>query len=209
VYVPSTFAGNDLPDLHSFMERNSFVTLVTKHGDGRLIASHIPLLLIRDGSRYGQLCGHIARANDQWRDVVGEALAIFSGPHVYVSPRWYEADQVVPTWNYVAVHAYGPLEIISDRIEFLGLLRRTIDTFEAGVETPWTLERSGEAVDKLLAGIVGFRIPITRIEGKWKLSQNHSPDRQAKVIAALESQSGEDAQEIAAMMRKNLERLSG
>jgi transcriptional regulator len=152
------------------------------------------------------LYGHIARGNDQWRDVAGEALAVFTGPHVYVSPRWYEADQVVPTWNYVAVHAYGPFEIVSDRTEFLDLLRRTIDTYERGADNPWTLERSGEAVDRLLAGIVGFRIPITRIEGKWKLSQNHPAERQVRVITALEAQVGEDAKEIAALMRENLER---
>jgi transcriptional regulator len=186
------------------MERNSFATLVTKHTDGRLVASHIPLLLVRDGSENGYLLGHVARGNDQWRDVTGETLAIFRGPHAYISPRWYEANEVVPTWNYVAVHAYGPLEIISDREEFRELLRKLIDTFETGVDNPWTLERSGEAVDRLLVGIVGFRIPIARIEGKWKLSQNHPAERQAKVIAALERQGGEDAKEIAALMRKNL-----
>jgi transcriptional regulator len=186
------------------MEKNSFATLVTNHSDGVMVASHIPLLLVRDGSEYGTLLGHIARGNDQWREVVGDALAIFSGPHVYVSPRWYDADQVVPTWNYIAVHAYGPLQIVSDRDEFRELLRRTIDTFEKGIENPWTLERSGEAVDKLLAAIVGFRIPIARIEGKWKLSQNHPLERQEKVIAALELQPGEDAQEIVALMRQNL-----
>jgi transcriptional regulator len=206
VYTPPAFANKNLAELHAFMERNSFATLVTRHVDGRMAASHVPLLLERDGSEHGHLLGHVARGNDQWRDVMGEALAIFTGPHAYVSPRWYEADQVVPTWNYVAVHAYGPLEIISDRTEFLLLLRRLIDTYEAGIENPWTLERSGEAVDKLLVGIVGFRIPITRIEGKWKLSQNHPVERQKKVIAALETQAGEDAQEIAELMRKNLER---
>jgi len=204
VYIPPAFAQKNLVELHDFMERNSFAILVTRHSDDRLIASHIPLLLIRDGSENGHLLGHIARGNDQWNDVIGEALAIFSGPHAYVSPRWYEADQVVPTWNYVAVHAYGPLEIIADRGEFVELLRRMVDTFETGVENPWTLERSGEAVEKLLVGIVGFRIPIRRIEGKWKLSQNHPKERQAKVIAALESQQNDDAQEIAALMRKNL-----
>jgi transcriptional regulator len=206
VYIPPSFAGHNLSDLHEFMEKNSFATLVTNHSDGSLIASHIPLLLVRDGSQYGTLLGHIARGNDQWRDVSGDALAIFSGPHVYVSPRWYEADEVVPTWNYVAVHAYGPLQIIDDRSEFRELLRSMVDTYEASAESPWTLERSGDAVDKLLPAIVGFRIPITRIEGKWKLSQNHPVERQKKVIAALESQAGEDAREIAALMRKNLEK---
>ena len=204
MYIPPFFANKDINELHNFMERNSFATLVTRNADGRLVASHIPLLLVRAGSVNGHLLGHVARGNDQWRDAVGDALAIFTGPHAYVSPRWYEANEVVPTWNYVAVHAYGPLEIISDRAEFRELLRKLIDTFETGIDDPWTLERSGEAVDKLLVGIVGLRIPITRIEGKWKLSQNHPVERQAKVIAALEQQGGEDAKEIAALMRTNV-----
>jgi len=204
VYVPTSFVWNDLTEIHEFMERYSFATLVTKHADTRLVASHIPLLLVRGGSEHGHLLGHVARGNDQWRDVNGEALAIFTGPHAYVSPRWYEADQVVPTWNYLAVHAYGPLQIISDRDEFRDLLRRMIDIYESGDENPWTLERSGDAVDKLMGGIVGFRIPITRIDAKRKLSQNHPVERQEKVIAALDLQSGEDASEIVALMRKNL-----
>jgi transcriptional regulator len=205
VYVPRSFAVTDTARLHDFMERHSFATLVTRHADGRLVAGHIPLLLVRDGTPLGRLEGHVARANDQWRDVTSEALAIFTGPHVYVSPRWYEAEGVVPTWNYVAVHAYGPLEVMNDRAELRELLRRSLAAYESGVETPWTLERSGETVDRRLAEIVGFRIPITRLEGKWKLNQNHPKERQARVIAALEAQGGEDALEIAALMRANLE----
>jgi transcriptional regulator len=208
VYIPPAFAQKSLPELHSFMERNSFATLVTRHFDGRMVASHIPLLLVREGSEYGQLLGHVARGNDQWRDLAAEALAIFTGPHAYVSPRWYEARDVVPTWNYVAVHVYGPVEIISERSEFRELLRRLVDTYEAGTEDPWSLERSGDAVDRMLGGIVGFRIHIMRIEGKWKLSQNHPVERQKKVITALESQTNEDAREIAAMMRENLGRIT-
>jgi transcriptional regulator len=206
VYVPPAFAVTDTARLHDFLERNSFATLVTRHADGRMVAGHVPLLLVRDSSPFGRLEGHVARANDQWRDVTGDALAIFTGPHAYVSPRWYEADEVVPTWNYVAVHAYGPLEVMRDRVELLALLRRSLSTFEAGAETPWTLERSGVAAERRLGAIVGFRIPIARLEGKWKLNQNHPAERQERVIAALEAQGGEDAREIAAMMRENLGR---
>jgi len=206
VYVPPAFAVTDTARLHDFLEQNSFATLVTRHGDGRLIASHVPLFLVRDGSEFGRLEGHFARANDQWRDVSGEALAIFTGPHAYVSPRWYEAEEVVPTWNYVAVHAYGPLEVMTERTELLDLLRRSLAAYEHGAESPWTLERSGAVMDKLVKGIVGFRIRITRLEGKWKLNQNHPAERQARVAAALEEQGGDDAREIAALIRANLGR---
>jgi len=206
VYTPSAFAVTDVATLHDFLERHSFATLVTRHADGRMVASHIPLLLVRDGSPFGRLEGHVARPNNQWRDVAGEALAIFTGPHAYVSPRWYDAEGVVPTWNYTAVHASGPLETVTDAAELREMLRRALDTYERGGDAPWTLERSGEVVDKLLKGIVGLRIPVARIEGKWKLSQNHPPERQERVIAALEAQGDAAAAAVAALMRANFAR---
>lgn len=209
MYVPPHFAVTDTATLHEFIERHAFATLVTRHADGRMEAGHIPLLLERDGSPLGRLVGHVAKPNRQWRDVAGEALAIFTGPHAYVSPRWYQADGVVPTWNYAAVHAYGPLELIEDAAELVGVLQRSIDVFEAGAESPWTLERSGEAVSRLLGGIVGFRIPIARLDGKWKLSQNHPAERRERVIAALEAQGGPDDVAIAAMMREWMRTSSG
>ena len=205
MYIPSAFAVTDLAKLHAFLERHSFATLVTQQADGRLIASHIPLLLVRDGSEFGRLEGHVARPNEQWRDIADEALAIFTGPHAYVSPRWYETDGVVPTWNYTAVHAYGPLEIVTEAGELREILRHALATYERGAETPWTLERSGEVVERLVKGIVGLRMRITRLEGKWKLSQNHPVERQERVIAALEAQGDENSLAIAAMMRANLD----
>lgn len=201
MYVPAPFAVGDTATLHQFIDRHAFATLVTRHAGGRVDAGHVPLLLERDGSPLGRLVGHVARPNPQWRDVA-EALAIFTGPHAYISPRWYEADGVVPTWNYAAVHATGPLEAIEDPAELVEVLRRSIDTFEAGAEVPWTLERSGDAVRRLLGGIVGFRIPIGRLEGKWKMSQNHPPERRGRVIAALEARGGADEVAVAAMMRE-------
>ena len=206
MYTPSAFAVTDVATLHDFLERHSFATLVTRHADGRMVASHIPLLLVRDGSPFGRLEGHVARPNNQWRDVAGEALAIFTGPHAYVSPRWYDAEGVVPTWNYTAVHASGPLETVTDAAELREMLRHALATYERGADTPWTLERSGEVVDKLLKGIVGLRIPVARIEGKWKLSQNHPPERQERVIAALEAQGDAAAAAVAALMRANFAR---
>jgi transcriptional regulator len=204
VFVPSYFRVDDPDRLHQFIERNGFGTLVTAHAGGRVEAGHIPFLVVRDDTRFGRLEAHVARANEQWRELAGDALVIFQGPHVYISPEWYEAEEVVPTWNYVAVHAYGSLQIIEERTELVDLLRRSIEHFEPAGARRWTIERSGKAVERMLGGIVGFRIPIARLEGKWKLSQNHPVERQEKVAAALEAMPGEDAREVAALMRGNL-----
>src|SRR5262245_15391422 len=114
MYIPSHFDQRDLITLHQTIEQYSFATLVSTAA-GDLTASHLPLLLQRAASPHGTLLGHMARANTQWREAAGqEVLAIFSGPHAYISPSWYEASQVVPTWNYIAVHVYGRLELIDD-----------------------------------------------------------------------------------------------
>src|ERR1700751_5814241 len=130
MYVPAAFAVSDLAKLHAFIERNSFGLLVSEV-DGRPFASHLPFLLERNAGSNGTLIGHMARANLQWKDAHGQnALAIFSGPHAYVSPTWYEAEQVVPTWNYVAVHAYGRVEIVEDADALLEIVRETVRVYE-------------------------------------------------------------------------------
>jgi transcriptional regulator len=201
MYVPAHFAEPDLSRLHDAMERFSFATLVSLSA-GDPFASHLPLLLDRDGGPSGTLIGHMARSNPQWREAASQqVLAIFSGPHAYISPTWYEAEKVVPTWNYVAVHAYGRLELIEDAAVAEAVLRRTIETYEASQPSPWRLDESPEFVSRLTQQIVAFRIPIERIEGKWKLNQNHSSERRAKVVAALESQADENSHQIARLMR--------
>src|SRR5207253_6440386 len=138
--------------------------------------------------------GHLARANPQWRDLAGQtALAVFSGPHAYVSPSWYEAENVVPTWNYAAVHACGPVELVEGRDDLLEIVRRSVAVYEAGMPRPWVLNTTGPFVDRMIGQIVGFRLRIDRLEGKWKMSQNHPVERRKKVIRALEAQGGEDA----------------
>jgi len=201
MYVPAHFAESNLQKLHDAIETYSFATLVSQSG-GEPFASHLPLLLDRDAGANGTLIGHMARANPQWQAAAGErVLAIFSGPHAYISPTWYAAEKIVPTWNYVAVHASGRLELIEDLAEAEAVLRRTIETYEASQPSPWRLEESPEFVARLTQQIVAFRIPIERLEGKWKLNQNHPPERRAKVIAVLESRPDEDSREIARLMR--------
>ena len=201
MYVPAHFAENDPAALHDAMERYSFATLISQ-AVGEPFASHLPLLLERDSGPQGTLIGHVARANPQWREAAGQVvLAVFAGPHAYISPTWYEAEQVVPTWNYVAVHAYGRLELIDDPAAAEAVLRRTIDVYEASQPTPWQLDESPQFVERLVRQIVAFRIPIERTHGKWKLNQNQPEERRAKVIAALESRADENSREIAQLMR--------
>jgi transcriptional regulator len=200
VYVPAAFAEPDTTKLHEFMRRYSFAVLVT-HGEGGLVASHLPLLFDAGAGPHGHLLGHMARANPQWKGVEGEVLAIFSGPHVYVSPAWYEEAGTVPTWNYVAVHAYGTFHLVEDRDGLLEILRRLVLNYEGRRAEPWAFDESGPHAEGLLRAIVGFRIEITRLEGKWKLSQNQPERRRMKVIRALDAEPGADAKAVADLMR--------
>lgn len=203
MYIPTAFAETDRARLHEFMRQYSFA-LLTSHGRAGLIASHLPLLLDAEAGPHGQLYGHMARANPQWRDVSGEVMAVFSGPHAYVSPSWYEEPGTVPTWNYVAVHAYGAFQLVDNRDDLLAILRQSVDTYESPRPEPWTFDASEPHVETLLKAIVGFRIAITRLEGKWKLSQNHHAGRRRRVTDALEAQGNEDSRRIAALMRERL-----
>jgi len=201
MYIPPLFANSDLAALHEGMERYPFATLVSNK-DSQMEASHLPFLIDREAGPHGTLLGHMARANLQWRDAAGqEVLTIFSGPHAYISPQWYEAQQVVPTWNYVAVHAYGPLELIEDSAEVESLLHRTISLFEASQPSPWRMEEPTDFVERLIRQIVALRIPLSRIEGKWKLNQNRPAKQRERVIARLTEQGDENAVAVAGLMR--------
>jgi transcriptional regulator len=136
MYIPAAFAERDLTRLHDFIERHSFGLLVSQV-DALPFASHLPFLLDRTAGPHGALVGHMARANPQWREADGQTvLAIFSGPHAYISPTWYEAEQVVPTWNYTAVHAYGRVQIIEDESALLEIVQETIRLYERTIPGP-------------------------------------------------------------------------
>lgn len=201
MYVPSAFAVADPDTLFAFIERHSFALLVSPVG-GVPFASHLPFLLDRTAGPHGTLIGHMARANPHWKELGhSTALVVFSGPHAYVSPTWYEAENTVPTWNYTAVHAYGRATIVEDPDVLLEIVRRMVAVYEAGMPQPWEFDTTGPIVGRLLGQIVGFRIEIERLEGKWKLNQNHPAERRDKVIRALEGQGGGDAAAVAALMR--------
>lgn len=200
MYIPAAFAEGDLARLHDFIETNSF-GLVVSEADGEPFASHLPLLLERQSGPHGCLIGHMARANPQWRQAQDQrVLAVFSGPHAYISPTWYEAENVVPTWNYVAVHAVGTMQIIEDSAVILRIVREFVAHYERSMPNPWSMERDGDYLERLTRQIVGFRIEIARLEGKWKLNQNQPQERRQRVAMALRKQPDENSQAIAAMM---------
>jgi transcriptional regulator len=201
MYIPDAFAETDLNRLHDFIEQYSFGLLVSRV-DGLPFAGHLPFLLERTAGPRGALVGHMARANPQWREADGQtALAIFSGPHAYVSPTWYQADHVVPTWNYVAVHVYGQVRIIENESTLLNIVQRSVQVYERSMPQPWSFDGSSTFARRMLAQIVGFRIEVERIEGKWKLNQNHPVERRRRVVGALEQRGDENALAVAAMMR--------
>jgi transcriptional regulator len=204
MYIPTAFAEADLTKLHEFIEQNSFGILVSQV-DGLPFAAHLPFLLNRTAGPHSTLVGHMARANPQWREAAGQiALAIFSGPHVYISPTWYEAEQVVPTWNYIAVHVYGRFRVIEEKESLLEIVQAMVRFYEQAMPRPWSFDPSSTFVERMLAQIVGFRIEVEMIEGKWKLSQNHPAQRRTKVIRALQERTDENAQAIATMMQAML-----
>lgn len=204
MYTPPHFAETDLVALHDLIERYSFGLLVSQV-EGAPFATHLPFLLDRSAGAFGALVGHVARANPHWRELEGQpVLAVFSGPHAYISPTWYESGPAVPTWNYVAVHATGRAALVEDRDALFDIVRRSVTHYEAALPRPWVLDETGPFVERLLPQIVGFQIEIERLEGKKKLSQNHPPERREKVIRALESQGGEKAHAVAELMRETL-----
>jgi transcriptional regulator len=200
MYIPTAFQQADRGKLHDFIAANSFGLLVSTLG-GELFASHVPLLLDRDAGPEGCLTGHLARANPQWHELEGqEVLAVFSGPHAYVSPTWYEAENVVPTWNYVAVHAYGLCRLAADTEAVVQILSRTVATYERGMAKPWSIDPTSDFFERMAKAVVGFRIEVRWLEGKWKLSQNHPEARRQKVARALAGSADQDAREIARLM---------
>ncbi len=204
MYIPSHFQQSDPAVLHEFIERHSFGLLISVLDEG-LFATHIPFLLQRTAGASGHLVGHLARANPQWRELEGrDVLAVFSGPHAYVSPAWYEAQNVVPTWNYLAVHAQGPCRLIEDEDELAQLLCHTVGFYEQAMPNPWTIDPQSDFFRKVQRQVVGFRVEIRNLEGKWKLNQNHPLERRARAAGRLAEQPNPDAREIARLIQAQL-----
>jgi len=203
MYIPSSFSETDLTKLFDFIEQHNF-GLVVSQLDNEPVAVHLPLLLDRQAGQSGMLIGHMARANPQWQAANRNVLVVFTGPHAYISPSWYEAENVVPTWNYVAVHVYGILHLIEEDEATLKILRELVVLHEKSMPKPWGFRDDDKFLNRLAESVVAFQVEITRIEGKWKLSQNHPREQREKVIDALALQRGENSQAIAALMARTL-----
>ena len=206
VYLPPAFTETRTEILIAHIERHEFGLLVS-HGatelNRGLIASQIPFLIERrDGVLYLQ--GHLARANPQLADLDGasEALAIFEGPHAYISPSWYESGPAVPTWNYATVHAYGPARTIADPNWLRDFVRRLTERHEAREPSPpWRMADLPEAyIASMLNGIIGVEIAVGRLDGKFKLSQNRPAADRPRIVAALKQRDDADSQAVAQLM---------
>ncbi|MBE8593690.1 FMN-binding negative transcriptional regulator [Pseudomonas sp. MAFF 301449] len=191
MYTPRAFALDDLPDIQQLIQHTRLAQVVT-FGEQGLQASHLPLLLNPDEGPYGTLYGHLAKANPQWRDLQNgsDALVIFAGADAYISPAFYPAKaehgKVVPTWNYTAVHAYGKAEVFTDAERLLTLVSALTERHETGRAQPWAVsDAPADYIDGMLKAIVGFALPIERVIGKRKLSQNRSAADMAGVREGL------------------------
>jgi transcriptional regulator len=209
MYQPDHFRVDDLAEMHALMRARPLVALVSGGASG-LYATHMPTVLKDDGP-FGLIEFHLARANPHWKILAGEgeALVIFQGPEGYITPNWYpskaEHTKVVPTWNYAAVHAYGRPEVMQDK----DWLRRHVGELttqqERSEAQPWALSDAPESyIEVMLRGIVGFRFVITRLEGKWKMSQNREMKDREGVVKGLEKRGEGDDLEVAALVAHHI-----
>lgn len=209
MYIPKFNQETRLDVMHALIESQPLATLVTMSSSG-LFASHLPMVLERGEGTCGTLRGHLSRANNQWRDLspAVEALAIFVGAQHYITPTWYpekaEDGKVVPTWNYAVVHAYGPLRIIEDQQWLLSHLNALTTQHEARFPEPWQVSNApADYIASQIKGIVGIEIPLSRIEGKWKVSQNKSERTRAAVEQGLEDLHTPEALAMRNLVRGN------
>lgn len=208
MYLPKHFEETRVEVLHGLVRAHPLGALVTL-GAGGLEANHIPFEIDPDPAPFGTLRGHVARANPVWRELSRgtDALAIFQGAATYVSPSWYptkqEGGKVVPTWNYAVVHAYGPLRAVDDPAWLRAFVERLTSRHESGRTAPWHVtDAPADYVDKMVTAIVGIELPVTRLLGKWKTSQNRPARDRAGVVAGLEQDGGDAARAMAALVRE-------
>ena len=218
MYIPPAFREDRADVLHDFIRRYAFGTLVSAVG-GEPFATHLPFLLDATRGEHGALLGHMARANPHWRAFAGgpdgpplgaaaaEVLVLFQGPHAYVSPSWYTTEFAVPTWNYVAVHAYGRPRVVDDPAAVRDLLERTVRTFELPrpPDAQWRMDRlDAGMVAKMAQAVTAFEVPISRLEGKQKLNQNRTEADRRGVVEGLRREGDPLGADVAALMAATL-----
>ncbi len=205
MYIPKHFAGDDAAMAQRIVAENAFGLLMTMPGNGGdADISHLPMLWLDGGGPSGRLIGHVARANPHGARFDGKAasVAVFSGPHAYISPNWYANENLVPTWNYAAVHLHGTVRAIEDDAATIGILDMLVSAFENDATGNWSTGRlAGGMLSRQIKGIIAFEMPVARIETKFKMSQNRTPADVAGVIEALTASPHQDDRATAAMMR--------
>ncbi|MDA0220762.1 MAG: FMN-binding negative transcriptional regulator [Proteobacteria bacterium] len=195
MYVPKAFAIEDTPAIHNAMDAVGLALLVTATAAGP-VATHLPLLLVREEGEFGTLYGHVARANRHWQaEGIGEALAVFQGADGYVTPSWYptkaETGRVVPTWNYLAVHAGGPVTFVEDRDRLLDVVTRLTERQEAPRARPWSVEDApADHIATLLRAIVGLRLPIRTLQASFKMNQTKQDRDRRGALEGLRAEGG-------------------
>jgi len=205
MYVPPAFRNDDIENIRATIRAIRLANLVTATADG-LIATPLPLFLDETEGEHGTLYGHVAKANPQWRAApTGDAMAIFMGPEAYVTPSWYatkqETGKVVPTWNYIAIHAYGPIEFFESAERLLDVVTRLTNIHEGSRAEPWAVsDAPADFIAAQLRGIVGVRIPVTRFEAKRKMSQNRPEADRARVAAGLAASDSPRDREVAPLV---------
>lgn len=209
MYLPESFRESDRSTAFDLIDAYGFATLVS-WSEGEPVVSHVPLIVDRSDSGRERLLGHVARANPHWKRFDGKepALAIFHGPHAYVSPAWYSNHPSVPTWNYAVVHVYGAPHVVDSR-ETLGILQRLIGKYEGRRREPWTPDLPPAFVEGDLQAIVGFQMPVAQLDAKFKLSQNKDAADRAGALAGLEQEDDVASRDLAAFARRYFGRRDG
>jgi len=203
VYVPKHFEVTDTAWCHALMGAQSFALMITADDTGAPFATHLPILVDERRGPLGTLRGHVARANPHWRYLAAgrPTLVVFSGPHAYVSPSWYATHPAVPTWNYIAVHASGTGALVEDAEQVRALLADLVHVYESPGPEAWSFEAlPADYVAGMQRGIVAFEIPIARLEGKAKLSQNRDAVDRGRTREALAASDDPVARAVAALM---------
>ena len=206
IYIPAHFAARDRATTARLLHEYPFATLVTPVAPEPFI-THLPLIHVADCEPHGTLLGHFARANPHVQAAPqAESVAVFHGPHAYVTPSWYaDSAAAVPTWNYAVVHAHGAIELAQDAAATRAVLDLLIQRFEGGRRAPWALGLDPGHLDAMVRAIVGFRIRVKRIAVKLKLSQNRTPEDRARVAAGLDAEGYAEATATATWMREQTE----
>jgi transcriptional regulator len=201
MYVPAHFSFSEQGDIVAFMRRYNFAVIVSQV-DGLPFATHLPFIVEERGEGNIWLLAHFAKANPQWKNLEDQsALVIFSEPHAYISPSLYEKEQNVPTWNYVAVHAWGQARLIADEAGAFDLLEKQMQAFESAYLDQWS-RLSQEYKNAMVKGIAAFEIPVEKLEAKWKLSQNKKPQEQLNIMSHLLENEDRVVRQVGEMMNE-------